>query len=239
MLKLKIAEVIIGVLPKYSATAKYCSDFFYKGDKKPDFEIILTQEDIDYERYLSGENYPESYFETLALSRRIAENLLAYDGMLLHCSAVEVDEKAYLFTAPSGTGKSTHASFYKEIFKNRATIINDDKPIVRKIDGKFFVFGSPWQGKHKIGENKKAKIKGICHLTRGKTNQITKADKNYMISVLLSQTLRPKEEEKMDKLLTLLEEMLDSTDLYLLKCNKEKESAKVSYQFMSGDNNEN
>ncbi|MFR5584255.1 MAG: hypothetical protein ACLTLQ_10945 [[Clostridium] scindens] len=61
------------------------------------------------------------------------ENLFRKGGMMLHASAVEVDGKAYLFSADSGTGKSTHTKQWQNYFgKERALIINDDKPAIRK-----------------------------------------------------------------------------------------------------------
>ena len=76
--------------------------------------------------------------------------------MLLHSSAVVVDGYAYLFSADSGTGKSTHTGLWKQHFGDRAYIINDDKPAIRKVDGEWYVFGTPWSGKTDTSVNPRA-----------------------------------------------------------------------------------
>ena len=73
--------------------------------------------------------------------------LLQYDGMLLHASCVEKDGKAYLFSAKSGTGKSTHTHLWLRAFPD-SRIINDDKPAVRRMDGTFYACGTPFSGKN-------------------------------------------------------------------------------------------
>lgn len=73
--------------------------------------------------------YSLSYLETLAVYRKIVTRLVFSDILLIHGSAIAVDGKAYLFTAPSGTGKSTHTRMWREYFKDRAVMVNDDKPL--------------------------------------------------------------------------------------------------------------
>lgn len=73
--------------------------------------------------------YSLSYLETLAVYRKIVTRLVFSDILLIHGSAIAVDGKAYLFTAPSGTGKSTHTRMCREYFKDRAVMVNDDKPL--------------------------------------------------------------------------------------------------------------
>lgn len=96
------------------------------------------------------------------------QQLLRYDGMMLHASAVVVDGYAYLFSGPCGIGKSTHTALYKSAFPD-AVIINDDKPALRRIDGTWYVFGTPWCGKDGINVNTFASLGGICFLHRGDT----------------------------------------------------------------------
>lgn len=96
------------------------------------------------------------------------QQLLRHDGMMLHASAVVVDGYAYLFSGPCGMGKSTHTAMYKKTFPD-AVIINDDKPALRRIDGIWYVFGTPWCGKDGINVNTSAPLGGICFLHRGDT----------------------------------------------------------------------
>lgn len=66
--------------------------------------------------------------------------LLDFNGFMLHASAVAICNKAYLFSAKSGTGKSTHTELWQKYFgEDRAIIVNDDKPAIRFIDNQFYV----------------------------------------------------------------------------------------------------
>ena len=141
-------------------------------------------------------NLTVNFFEFF---RKLCDYILKNaNGFIFHSSAMMVDGNAYLFTAPSGTGKSSHAKLWRELLGDRAVMINDDKPIVRFVDGEFFVYGTPWNGKHKLGENCKAKIKAICALSQEKENLIRKATVPEMLPVILNQTIRPKEIKEMD-----------------------------------------
>ena len=80
-----------------------------------------------------------------------------------------MDGEAYIFTAVSGTGKSTHAMLWREVFGERVRMINDDKPLIRITpEGKAVVYGTPWDGKHHLSKNSAFPLKAICWLTRAK-----------------------------------------------------------------------
>ena len=116
---------------------------------------------------------------------------------------------------------------------DRAVMINDDKPIVRLIDGKFYVYGTPWNGKHHLSTNTRAEIKAICAIRQAKQNEIRRASSTEMLMTIMNQTVRPSELGKMDKLLTLLDKMLRTVDLYSLGCNISREAAELSFNTMS------
>lgn len=96
--------------------------------------------------------------------------LIKYNGILLHSSCVVVDDYAYVFSADSGTGKSTHTQLWLEHFGDRAYILNDDKPAIRLIDGKVYACGTPWSGKYDYSTPKIVELAGICFLQRSETN---------------------------------------------------------------------
>jgi len=233
MPKYKIADVVFQAKLIYPYTEKLCKDYEYFGTEEIAFSVEITKADIDAERIIISE-YPDEMLESLALFRKLCEYALANeDTILFHSSAVMVDGWAYLFTAPSGTGKSTHARLWRELLGDRAVMINDDKPMIRYVDGDFYVYGTPWNGKHHLGSNNRAKIKAICKIYQAKENVIKKADFKQMLFAVLNQTIRPKEIETMDKLLVLIDKMLKSVDLYELGCNISKEAARLSFNTMS------
>lgn len=236
MPRYKIAGVVFDAKIRYKYTARICKDYEYDGEEQPEFSTVITDQDIASEKALA-EDFPDPYLEGLALFRKLCDYTLSKaDGIIFHSSAIAVDGKAYLFTAPSGTGKSTHARLWRELLGDRAVMVNDDKPIIRYQDGKFYVYGTPWTGKHNLGNNMRAEIKAICKISQAKENTIRKATPQEMLMVVLNQTVRPTVEYKMDKLLGLIDKMFKSVELYSLGCNVSREAAELSYNYMSKEN---
>lgn len=233
MLKLKIAGVVFGVNPKYGFTEKICRDYLYEGEEPLSFIAEILSEDIEKVKNSIG-NCSYGHAESLEVFRRLSEYVLNRgDGIIFHCSAVAVDGNAYLFAAPSGTGKSTHTKFWRELLGEKAVMVNDDKPIIKYEDGAFYVYGTPWMGKHNLGANIRVKIKAICKLVRGEKNAIEKISPKEMLMTIFNQTLRPETEESVDKLLGIIDKLLSSVELYKLKCTPTIDAAKLSYEVMS------
>ena len=111
-------------------------------------------------------------------------------------------------------------------------MINDDKPIIRLVDDKIYIYGTPWTGKHELGENIKVPLKAICKLSRGKENKIRRADEKQMITTLFNQTMRPSDLKKAEVLFEITDKILSDVKLYDLECNISLESAKLSYETM-------
>ena len=129
MHRYKIADVVFDAELIYKYTPALCKNYEYSGEEKPAFTAIMTQDDIAYEKALAPE-FPEAYLESLALFRKLCDYTLSeVDGIIFHSSAIMVDGEAYLFTAPSGTGKSTHTRLWRELLGDRAVMINDDKAL--------------------------------------------------------------------------------------------------------------
>jgi len=112
--------------------------------------------------------------------------------------------KEEFFSAPCGTGKSTHARLWQEYFGNdKIQIINEDKPAIRLIDNTFYVFGTPWSGKSDQSLNVQVPLQSICFLKQSAHNWIDKLESQAALKRLFNQTLRPYEIHLMDNLLTL------------------------------------
>ena len=173
--------------------------------------------------------------ECLGTGVAFYKELIRFQGMMLHSSAVVVDGKAYLFTASSGTGKSTHTKLWLQAFGERAYILNDDKPALRKIDGQWFAFGTPWSGKHDISANIGVPVGGIAILERGERNEICRASGTDVLLDLLRQVNRPRGAEYRRLLMPLLDQLLREVPIWRLKCNMEPEAAIVAYEAMSGE----
>jgi hypothetical protein len=114
-----------------------------------------------------------------------------------------------------------------------AEILNDDKPAIRYIDGKFYAFGTPWSGKFDESINAKTEIAGITFLSRGETNEIERADGNTVTIDFLNQTVRPTKKNYMLQFMETLDKVLSQVPVYRLKCNMSLEAVETSYNAMS------
>ncbi|MBR3475043.1 MAG: hypothetical protein IKH34_08265 [Oscillospiraceae bacterium] len=235
---------LAGVPVRIRAIHRQMRDFLrdYLSEDEPLFAVEMEQADIDRERVLGAENRAaeglpplecsDAYLETLAIYRKLAERITAYDVLLFHGSVLAVDGQAYLFTARSGTGKSTHARLWREVFGERVVMINDDKPLLRVEEGRVLAYGTPWNGKHHLGGNLSAPLKALCILTRDETNHIEPITPEDAFPMLVQQCYRPASGEGMLRVLELLERLSKNLKLYRLGCNMEPEAARISYQGM-------
>ena len=208
-----------------------CQNYIYTGDKQPDIIIENDLKAIEKEKKLYPDA-PEDYLQNICIYRRICKEIVGFGAMLIHSAAVSVDKEGYLFTALSGTGKTTHVNLWLKKFGERAEIINGDKPIIRKVDDKFHVYGTPWCGKEGINVNAHVPIKGICILERGEKNVIKKVPHSIAVSELLGQTSRPTDLSGMNALLDILDSLISEVPVYRLSCNMEPEACEVSYNEM-------
>ena len=230
---ISIAGLVIDVKNKYEHFNDICRDYEVH-DKEPDFCIEVTEEELK-KAIENDPGFHDGYVEGLEIYRKICRKVLDYDAMLIHSAAVSVDNEAYLFTAVSGTGKTTHISLWKKKFGDRLHIVNGDKPIIRSIDGTFYACGTPYQGKESYGENMMVPIKAICILERGEKNEIVKIQPAEAISTMLVQTLRTNDMQEMEKMLTITDALLRKVPFYRLKCNMDMEAADVSYNGMKNE----
>ena len=205
--------------------------------------IRITQSDIDFEREKSAREdikesipirrFSDAYLETLAVYRKIADCLLSCDTLLFHGSVIAVDGEGYLFTAKSGTGKSTHTRLWREYFGERAVMVNDDKPLLRITDSGVTVYGTPWDGKHRLSTNIAVPLKGICILTRNAKNHIEPVEPHAVYPLIVQQTNRSLSADGMKHTLSLIDRMLNVVPVYRLGCNMDIEAARVAYEGMN------
>ena len=237
---IRVADRLVGVHAIHESTRSFCRD--YLSEEEPEFRVEITAADLRYEREkseredriegLPPRSFSDAYLETIALLRRISERLFDYGTLLFHGSAVAVDGWAYLFTAKSGTGKSTHTRLWREQFGDRAVMINDDKPFLQ-IDGdRIIAWGSPWNGKHRLDTNAGVPLRGICILERGEENHIQRISPREALFMLIQQSSRPAEPARMPRYMELIDGLAKGTSFYRLTCNMNPQAAQVSYHGM-------
>lgn len=223
----KIADLITQV-PTADGLAIRCVEYLHKGNDSAD--IIIRTELYDKARYetpLSAESL--AYMEA---AYQFYMQLLNYEGFYLHASAVVRDGKAYLFSGPCGTGKSTHTRLWCDTFPG-CTIINDDKPALRCIDGVWYAYGTPWCGKDGINQNMRSPLAGICFLKQAKENRIRQLTATEALRKILSQTIHKFHNiADLDLLLSHLGNMLGKIPVFEMENLPQPEAAILSYETM-------
>ncbi len=232
--KIELAEIVIEANVFYKETMEYCRD--YLTDKAPEISVEITRQRIEKLREMNrqsnhnqpheGVEYSDEYFELLALADAILEKILPYDIIMFHGAVMAVDGKAYIFTAPSGTGKSTHCKLWIKNFPD-AHILNGDKPLILFKDGNAFAIGGPWKGKEQFGVNESLPIEAICILERDTVNHIEPISHADCMNTLIRQSNTPEGNGNFVKVVRLLSR-LTNVKFYRLGCNMDDEAATVS-----------
>jgi hypothetical protein len=173
--------------------------------------------------------------ETLALYRKVAEALLAHGAVVFHGCVLAVDGRAYAFTAPSGTGKTTHARLWLELLGDKAFVLNGDKPLIDMKTDIPTVYGTPWDGKEHLSRNTNLPLGGIVLIERSESNSIEPIGSSDALKILLSQCYRPNNPDAMQHVLNSLIKLSGSVKFYKLKCNISKEAAVLSHSTLIKD----
>ena len=232
MQRFKIAGITVDIDIKYDRLKKQGRPYEIAIDNTP-ADITLQLNDTVFEKARKKfPNLSDENIEYLVYGFMFYDKLLDFGGMMLHSSAVAVGGYAYLFSADSGVGKSTHTSYYLDVFGDKAAVINDDKPAIREINGKYYCFGTPFSGKHDISVNKGYPIGGICFLKRGEENVIEKIDAAKAFKLIYRQTQSMNGAEQVEKRLNMLDKVLSNCPLYEMSCTNDSSAATVSFNKM-------
>ena len=227
-----VAGFSVAVQSLFDSTRDYCRD--YLTDASPQFSLAVTPDDLTAEQqWLDAEAdreglrrrvFAQPFLERNFLQRHIARLLLPQGVVLLHGSAVALQGNGYLFCAPCGTGKSTHARLWREHLG--AVAVNDDKPFLRITQQGVLLCGSPWMGKHGLGQNMTVPLKGICILSRGSENRITPLSPDQASPLLLPHCSHPEHSQDLLNMLT------SPIDLWQLQCTPTPEAAHIAHNAM-------
>ena len=236
MFQMEVAGVTVEVHNRYRYIKTLCRDYAVAG-RTPDFAVRAERREIAAER----ENDPDhrglwsrGYLEGNCLYRKICLNMIDYDGFLMHAAVIEVNGQALAFAAKSGTGKSTHIRLWRQRWGGEVRSVNGDKPIIRRIGGRFCACGTPWRGKEQLGRSVIVPLRALCFLERGEENRAQRLTPAQAVPRLFHQVLLPPEPERMERFLALVEEMLDSTPCWLLRCGMDPEAAETARRALLG-----
>ena len=239
--KIEIAGQVIAVTSLFESTKDYCRKYLTEGEA--DFSVAVTRQNLEEEQELLRQEaleeglkprvFGDPFLERNSIQRKVAELLLDRDILLMHGSTVAVDGKAYLFTAACGTGKSTHTRFWRQVFGDRAVMVNDDKPFLRISADGVLACGAPWSGKHGLETNITAPLQGICVLERGTENEICPAATEELLPMLLHQGCPPREKAQASHYEQLVHTLAKTVPLWKMRCNLDPNAAKVAWEAMS------
>ena len=218
-----LADKYIEINSVYDALRNFFKDYLVT-DVTPDFSVSLNQEDISAEQEVTSEDqFSPTYLETLALLRKLAEILPSHNRILMHGASISYNEHAYLFTAPSGTGKSTHIRLWKKYLGDDVKIVNGDKPFI-SLEDEPVIYGSPWAGKENWHRNCKMPLKGICFVQRGTTNSIRRIEASDCLSLLFKQVYLPADTLAAGLTLELVDMLIKKVPLYVLTCDMSEDA---------------
>lgn len=210
-------------------------NFFIEGLNTSEIFYMLTT-NRDWSRILISYKIDAPYIDYFALvllgCLPIRNRIILHKGLVIHSSAVEYKGRGIIFSAPSGTGKSTHASLWEKYLN--ASVLNDDSPALRIIDEKVYVYGNPWSGSAHKCKNDSVPLSAIVMLQQAPKNEIVRLKKEEAGIYLLPRVFLPYfDGQRMDMALKNLENIIEKTPVFLLKCTPEKDAMELALKCIS------
>lgn len=232
----KIADVITDIEPKFDYFKNNAKSYIYTGDEKPQIKLRLNS---DFLKRKLAEN-PHMTMESLEayyLSSLFSGKIIGFNAITLHSSAILYKDKAFLFSAKSGVGKSTHTRLWIEQFGNEnITIINDDLPVIKNENEEFFVYGTPFDGGTCMNKNLKAPLGAVIFIERDENNSIKRLCKNEIFIRIYQNTKRFNiDKDSTEMMLSNIDKLILAKPFYLLKCNTDIASVAVCEKMLSDD----
>ena len=240
--KVKIADHVAEIETQYIRRKAICRD--YITDESPEFTIKICQEDIDKERDTYTRLYGDctlwdSTLETLAMHALLSTKLIDYGAFMMHGAAIAYENHAYVFSAKSGTGKTTHILKWLENLPE-AFIINGDKPVIATYaDGiSPMACGTPWGGKENYYTNTMVPLKSIVMMERAEENHIEQITFAEAFPSFLQQIYLPDDENSIRKTLRLLSRLTSTVSFWRFRCNNFNDDCfDVAYTALAGVRN--
>lgn len=216
-------------------------DFSDEGNVAPLCKPYQISEDLPPDIKVCGSFYDPSRFPGLdpkdipymITGEQFYYQLLRFNGMLLHASAVAYNGRAYLFSGPCGTGKSTHTKLWQKHFGADAVVFNDDKPALRLIDGVWYAYGTPWCGSSYINVNMRVPIAGICFLVQSDHNEIRRLSNTEAVKRIFMQTMFRLDPRSMDAMLATMDALVRQVPVFEMENRPEEAAAVLSYETMT------
>lgn len=233
MFCIQLAEVIVEIDNRYNYVYDLCRDYRCT-DGSPAFRVSVSNAEILAYQAAGGRPMTLPEVESHLLYRRICERMPAYGTYLLHAAVIEMEGRGYAFSARRGGGKSTHTALWRQHFPGRTTVINGDKPLIRRApDGRFWAYGTPWCGKEGLQVNTKCPLTAICFLEKGSENFLSAVSSADTAVRLMEATCPPLDPAGRDHLAVLIGATVRDVPAVTLTCRPDTEAAEVAYKYLS------
>ena len=222
----EIAGLKVEMEPRFGRLTKQCEGYRSSGtpvmtlmpDPRDEAQVqVPTQEEREY----------------ILHSAAFCREIIQHGRFFLHASAVVCGGGAYLFSGPSGIGKSTHTAMWQKLFPG-IQILNDDKPVIWPEKGKITAWGTPFSGKTQLQMNRGVPLRGICFLKQARENRIRPVAETEALALILNNTWRPKDDKTMNLLLNGIQQVVEEIPIFELSCTTDPEAAQLSYATMKG-----
>lgn len=230
-LDILLADLKIHVEHDYDFMTKFCKKYLCEFSS-PDITVVSSKA-ATIKKFENANGVEMGVCESLCIYRSIAERLPFFERFVFHGAAVEYQNNAYVFAAPSGTGKTTHITLWKKYLGDSLTVINGDKPIIKASNDDFTVYGTPWAGKEGLHNNIKAPLKAICFLKQATQNKIISLGKSEALDRILKQTYIPKNKNALSETLKLIGNVIENIPVYLLECDISELAFKTAYDVLT------
>lgn len=228
----KFADFYFDITSRFSYFASKAVDYVCADAPQVDFSIAVSDDELQRERDLAAANglhCPRSQAEYLAIYRKICALILPRGAFLMHGVALAFGDRGFIFTAKSGTGKTTHVRLWQQEFgKDNAVIINGDKPLIRLLDGRFYAYGTPWNGKEGYGQNLRTQISAVAFIERAAENSIVKIPTEDAVARIFSQIMIT-DSTDLPRQLELLDQFVSRIPFYLIRCNMDPAAAHIAH----------
>ncbi|MBQ1947018.1 MAG: hypothetical protein II359_00200 [Clostridia bacterium] len=150
---------------------------------------------------------------------------LPHEGLFFHAATVVHDEKAYIFTAPSGGGKSTHAALWQET--TGARLLNGDRILIRKKDGIYLAYGLPVAGSSFVFLNERAPIAAVTLLKKAPQNLASRASEKDIAAMMEQAELPLFHPLLAEKALNIFSDLSQNIPFFSLACRPDTASVQT------------
>lgn len=241
---IKIANRVIKIQALYDRCRLLCKDYLLPDDTKMQVDIVvdivprnilLENDGLQNQEYFDGKEkylyYDPGYLEQFAIHRKLCDAMPAFNTILMHGAVVELKNQGYMFTAPSGTGKTTRARLWCQEYPD-TRIINGDKPFLQIREQEVYAYGSPWCGKEHWNTNDLVKLRTIFIIEREDLdNQISieKIEARDAFDYFLNQVYWPRDPVARKQTVKLVKALTDNVTVFRFRSAPTQDAIRMAY----------